>query len=193
MRQEGWNPLLVIYWKKKQKIQIVLRNKKGNKENKGNYKRLSIHIYIKSMTELFAICIARANSFLNRRLLVCIEGFICRKMKSMRDIQMLQQPRMIISMKKGTWSCCRNEATTSVWSWKGGTTNPKDAQNWVAKGQVKNRWSRVSLELWWQSTQSCDYFSKADLLGVTRRTLYVCVDNNFSKATWMPVAHLLDL
>ena len=158
MKQEG-----VPYWlyiklvKKNSYYNPELRDKKGNKENQRNYKWLFIHSCNCSLMEFFALCIARANSFLRMLRPPCTEGDSCRKMKSLRDIQMPQHPRIITSIKNGILSCRLKEATTSMWSWNIGTVSSKDAENWVTKGQTRNRCSRVFLEFWLQRTQSCDW------------------------------------
>ena len=92
-----------------------LRDKKGNKENKRDYKWLSIHSFIISTTELFALCKARAISFFKVSLHLCTEGISCQKMRSLRVIQMPQHLRVITSIKNGVFSCLLNEAITSLW------------------------------------------------------------------------------
>jgi len=89
-----------------------LRDKKGNKENKRDYKWLSIHSFIISTTELFALCKATADFFLKVNRQLCTEGISCWKMRSLRVIQMPQQPRIITSIKNGRFSCLLNDAIT---------------------------------------------------------------------------------
>ena len=45
---------------------------------------------------------------------------------------------------------------TSVKLWKAGIVRPIEAQNWLAKGQSRNRCCSVSIAFWSQSTQSWD-------------------------------------
>jgi len=140
------------------------RNKKGDVKNKRGYKWLSIHAFIASICVLFVLCKAKTNSFLKMAWQACKEGLRFLKMKSLRTIHILQQPRIIISMKNGRFNCLLKEMNTSLWFVKAGINRPIEVQNCTAMGHKRKRCSRVSSEWWLQRTQLCDWSSIPFLL-----------------------------
>ena len=79
-------PLFFIWWNRRVEIPLHKRTQETKKENKGDYKRLSIHSCMPSEIKLFALCIERTNSFLNMVWHAWTDGCKILKMKSLRVI-----------------------------------------------------------------------------------------------------------
>ena len=105
----------------KKKVFLQPKLKKKNIKNERDYKWMSIHSFIMSKWEFFALCKATANSFLKVTWQACKVGCTFLKM-----------------------NCLLNDIITSVQLLKAGIMRPMEFQNWIAMGHRRKRCSDVS-------------------------------------------------
>jgi hypothetical protein len=91
-----------------------------------------------------ALSITNRSSLLNSWVQWRTKRSLFWKSHLLRLFQMLHDMRIMISIKKGTWSCClRFSAASSGWAILGGVI-PIEFQQAFAKLHLRNRWYRVS-------------------------------------------------
>ena len=108
-----------------------------------DYTKSSSHSNIEFLCLDFALKITRANSLLKCRRQPTKEGGISSEIRSFICIYILQQKRMMTSMKKGRLSW----ALTSSKAKKGSSLHKNNVeleQHACAKGQIRNRWGKDS-------------------------------------------------